>query len=209
MTLCYGNKIKSAIIFKNNNLPQIKKNTFITGSFCMYHYSFPNITLLFAFLGLFLCTSCSGPFQQNEKYNSLKKIVLKGGYNKLPADQQAFFKKVLIEKLKNDSNFVKYNELHDDFTLAILQSTPVVGQTTSSKITPHTDAEWLADFRKKGFKDPQGTVILMRKMMTEEQVFSRRYLELLFIKSTASLEVFFAAKKHSTLKFFPTTPYKN
>jgi hypothetical protein len=209
MTLRYGNKIKSAIIFKNNNLPQIKKNTFITGSFCMYHYSFPNITLLFAFWGLFLCTSCSSPFRQNEKYNDLKKIVLKGGYNKLPADQQAFFKKVLIEKLKNDSNFVKYNELHDDFTLAILQSTPVAGQTTSSRIKVHTDAEWLAHFQEQGFKDPEGTVILMRKMMTEEHVFSRRYPELLLINGDASLEVYRAAKKHRTLKFFPTTQYKN
>jgi hypothetical protein len=191
----------------------MKKNTLITGSFTMYHYSFPKITLLFAFWGLFLFTSCSRPFQQNQKYNygDLKKIVLKGGYDRLSTDQQAFIKEELIEKLKNDSNYVKYNELHDDFKLAALNSTPVAGQTTSSQIKPHvhTDAERLAFFQEKGFKDPKGTVILMRKMNIEEHAFYQKYPELLFINDEATLEVYGAAKKHRTLKYTPNPPSKN
>jgi len=184
----------------------MKTHTLITGNFTRYHYSFPKTTLLFAFLGFFLFTSCSRPFQQSEKYNygDLKKIVLKGGYDKLAADQQAFIKKDLIEKLKNDSNYVKYNELHDDFKLAALNSTPVAGQTTSSQIKPHTDAEWLAFFQEKGFKDPKGTVILMRKMTTEENAFHQKYPELLFINDEATLEVYRTAKKHRTLKYTRT-----
>lgn len=189
----------------------MKKNTLITGSFTIYHYSFPKITLLFAFLGLCLFTSCSGPFQQNQKYDygDLKKIVLKGGYDKLSADQQTFIKVELIEKLKNDSNYVKYNELHDDFKLAALNSTQVAGQTTSSQIKPHTDAEWLAFFQEKGFKDPEGTVILMKKITMEEHAFYKKYPELLFINDDATLEVYGAVKKHRTLKYTPNPPSRN
>jgi hypothetical protein len=179
----------------------MKKHTLITGSFTMYYYWFPNIILLFAFWGLFLCTSCSRP-----NYENLRKTVLKGGYDKLTADQQAFFKEELIGKLKNDSNFVKYNELHDDFELAVLNSTPVAGQTTSSHITRHTDAEQLTFYQEKGFKDPEGTLILTKKMSTEGDAFYRRYWELLFISNDALLEVFHAAKKHRTLKHTPNLP---
>jgi hypothetical protein len=189
----------------------MKKNTLITGSFTIYHYWFQNIALLFAFWGLFLCTSCSRPFQQREKYNygNLKKTVLKGGYNKLSAEQQAFIKEELIEKLKDDSNYVKYNELHDDFELAALNSTPVAGQTTSSQITPHTYAELLTFFREKGFKDPEGAVTLTKKINTEENAYYRKYPELLFISNDATLEVYHATKKHRTLKYTPNPSSKN
>lgn len=160
--------------------------------------------LLFAIFTLFLCYSCSKYLKLNEDfdYNKLKERLKKNGFDKMSVDEKAFFKQTLIEKLKSDSDYAKFNRISDIQTLAVLNSNSTPGQTFSNQ-NPHTDSEWITYYKEEGLKDPAGYLELKKEKRREFSVVIHKYPELLFLDKDTGTEVFTNSKKKTTFKFTP------